>query len=389
MFASEMGMRVTVHSGFLLMCGLLATALSIDFVPCAHAKVRESLTSSVRGRGQEKHQPATAQASIQWQSAYSASLPGLQQQTVLKMRVASQLQPAMDRTALYALASRQTTDAGISSSSSAPSQTATVNSKTPAPITDERGEANQTASSGPSSSPLLSNNDGPDHPTLADAPAPQEQTQSAPEPSVSGPQINQLPVLPPRLTSYPLDVYDKRYIYIHEAYGPLAVIFPAFGAGLGMIKPKSTYPEEWKDGAGAFGRRYGDSIARQTSKSTAEFITNTILHEDPRYLRSSSTGALGRTLHALAFTLFDKTDSGKTTPAIAHFAGAAADGFVGMAYLPTGFNDLTHAEQRMVASMGTTAIGSIFTEFEPEWEPIYKKLHIPKILPTWWVPERR
>jgi hypothetical protein len=285
-----MGMRVAVHSGFLLVCGLLATAL------CGQAN-------------------------------------------------------------------SQTTGAATSS--------------------------NEIASSEPLPLPPFSNNDGPALAALPDAPAAQDQTRTAPQPPVSGPEINQLSVLPPKLTPYRLDASDKFYIYVHEAYGPPAVILPAIGAGLGMIHPKPAYPTDWKDGAGAFGRRYGDSLARDTAKSTAEFMTGAVLHEDPRYLRSTSTGAFGRTFHALAFTLFDKTDSGRTTLAVSNFAGAAADGFVGMAYLPAGFNDLTHAGQRATASMGEVAFKNILTEFEPEWGPLYQKLHIPKILPTWWVPEHR
>jgi hypothetical protein len=382
---SEMGMMVKVHSGCLLACGLLAVVLSIECAPCAHGETHESLgfTLPTQAGGQEK---SDTPAGTRQQCAYSPSLPAPQKRTALGVR---QSQCAADPTALRALVSQQENHAAASPSTRAASKTASVNSRILDPIIDEHQDASPTASPEPSSIPLLPNNDGPNHATLPDAPVPQERTQSAPQPSVSGPQINQLSVLPPRLISYQLDAYDKFYIYVHEAYGPPAVILPTIGSGLGMINPKRAYPKEWKDGAGAFGRLYGDSLARNTSKSTAEFLTDAILHEDPRYLRSKSTGALGRTFHALAFTLFDKTDSGKTTLAISHFAGAAADGFVGMAYRPAGFNDLTHAGQRMTVSVGATAIGNIFNEFEPEWGPLYEKLHIPKILPTWWVPEHR
>lgn len=57
-----------------------------------------------------------------------------------------------------------------------------------------------------------------------------------------------------------------------------------------------------------------------------------------------------------------------------------------MAYLPHGFNDITHAEQRMALEFATTALGNVAAEFEPQWGPILKKLRIPKILPPWWVP---
>lgn len=179
---------------------------------------------------------------------------------------------------------------------------------------------------------------------------------------------------------------DKFTIYAHQAFGPPALIFPAFAAGMGMANPKSHYPREWKDGGGAFGRLYGDSIATTTSERTARFLTGVALHEDPRYVRSSSKNPLARTIHAVSFTFVDRTDSGRNTIASSNFAGAAAGGFVGNAYLPRGFNDLTHAEQRMAFQFGGLAIQNIAAEFQPQWGPIVRKLRIQKIIPEWWVP---
>jgi len=156
---------------------------------------------------------------------------------------------------------------------------------------------------------------------------------------------------------------------------------------LGMLNPPSKYPKEWKDGASAFGRNYGYRLADHTSRNTAQFLTGTLLHEDPRYLRSTSTNPFLRTVHALAFTVFDKTDSGKTTFATSNFASAAAGGFVGMGILPNGYNDVTHAEQHMASEFLQIGIGNVLTEFEPQWGPWAKKLRVPKILPGWWVRE--
>jgi hypothetical protein len=194
------------------------------------------------------------------------------------------------------------------------------------------------------------------------------------------------PVVPPPITSEPPTMAEKFSIYLHQTYGPPALILPLFASGLGMVNPNSHYPRDWKDGAGAFGKIYGDHLATITSRRTARFLTQAALHEDSRYKPSTSTNPFARTLHALAFTFVDKTDGGHNTIAVANFAGAAAGGFVGMAYLPRGFNDITHAEQRMALEFATTAAGNVAAEFEPQWGPILKKLHIPQILPPWWVP---
>jgi hypothetical protein len=225
--------------------------------------------------------------------------------------------------------------------------------------------------------------------TLPDAPMPQGQEQSPPSPAGSETHLNQFPILSPGLTRAPLTIQDKFHIYVHKSFGPPAVILPAFGAGLGMLNPPSKYPEEWKDGAGAFGRNYGYRLADRTSRNTAQFLTGALLHEDPRYLRSTSSNPFTRTVHALAFTIFDKTDSGRTTFAASNFAAAAAGGFVGMGILPNGYNDITHAEQHMASEFLQIGIGNVLTEFEPQWGPWAKKLRIPKLLPGWWVPEHR
>jgi hypothetical protein len=186
-----------------------------------------------------------------------------------------------------------------------------------------------------------------------------------------------------------LSLHDKFTIYAHQTFGPPALILPAFSAAMGMANPPNHYPQDWRDGGAAFGKLYGDAIARATSVQTARFLAGAALHEDLRYKRSTSTNPLSRTVHALAFTVVDKTDSGRNTIAVSNFAGAAAGGFVGMSYLPAGYNDLTHAEQRMAMQFGTLALRNIAVEFEPQWGPLVRKLRIPKLIPEWWTPQHK
>ncbi len=220
---------------------------------------------------------------------------------------------------------------------------------------------------------------------LPDAPQAQDQTSPSSSSSIPQDQNSALLFLPVK-SSRSLSFGDKFTIFTHQTFGPPALIFPAFKAGMGMANPTKHYPREWKDGAGAFGRLYGDSIAMATSQRTARFLTGVALHEDPRYVRSTSKNPLMRTMHALAFTFIDKTDSGRNTIAFSNFAGAAAGGFVGTAYLPHGYNDLTHAEQRMAMQFTSIAIQNIAAEFQPQWGPLVRRLRIQKILPEWWAP---
>jgi hypothetical protein len=231
--------------------------------------------------------------------------------------------------------------------------------------------------------------------TLPDAPSQNAQngivTQGVSSPPPMA-QTYQGPIgpIPPLLTRTPLTFRNKFTIYAHQAFGPPALVFPALGAGLRMADPPKNYPHDWVDGGGAFGRLYGSALATQTSKRTAGFLAESILHEDPRYLPAAEGANAGaRIFHAVAFSFVDRTDSGDNTLAFSNFASATAGGFVGMAYLPPSFNDASHAGQRVGTEFLGIVISNISREFAPQWLPIAQKLHLPKIVPSWWVPGER
>lgn len=166
-------------------------------------------------------------------------------------------------------------------------------------------------------------------------------------------------------------IEGKFRYYVSETYlNPSVFTAPAFRAGIRMANPPgkgaTQYPPEWRQGAEAFGRNYGDAFAQRVTFQTARFATGVITHEDPRYIPSSSHNVLARSLHALTFTFVDRSDSGRPMPAFSNFVGATAAGFVGNAYLPSGFNNTTHAGQRATLQFGFTAAGNLFREFAPQ-----------------------
>jgi len=211
-----------------------------------------------------------------------------------------------------------------------------------------------------------------------------EQSSSAGDPNLQ----ESIGPIPPVLTARRLSSGDRFSIYVHQTFGPPALIFPAFGAGIRMANPPKNYPHDWVDGGGAFGRLYGNALATQTSKRTAKFLAEEAFHEDPRYLPAAEGSSFGsRIFHAVAFTFVDRSDTGHPELAFSNFASATAGGFVGMAYLPPGFNDASHAGQRIGTEFLGIAISNISREFAPQWGPFARKLHVPRIVPAWWVPE--
>ena len=84
-----------------------------------------------------------------------------------------------------------------------------------------------------------------------------------------------------------------------------------------------------------------------------------------------------RSLHALAFTFVDKSDSEHNRIAFANFVGAGASGFVGNLYLPASFNDFSHAETRTAIAFGGFAAQNLLREFTPELLKATRQWHTP------------
>ncbi len=227
---------------------------------------------------------------------------------------------------------------------------------------------------------------------LAPAPA---ALPDAPQPQAAAPRA--IPPGPPvpymwgrlRTPGKPLTFQQKFKFYAFTTYGPPEVVMPAIGAAIRMAHPNSLYPPSWRDGMGAYGRLYGSTLAAQTSKHTAEFVAEAALRYDARYYPSHSDWTYKRILHAWEYVVLEKTDSGKTRLALPHFAGAAAGGFVGMAYMPPGYNTLSYAGKRSAMELATIFPRNMAQEFAPELAPIFRHIHIPRFIPVWWTPLHR
>jgi hypothetical protein len=183
-----------------------------------------------------------------------------------------------------------------------------------------------------------------------------------------------------------MDIGEKFKYLVEPAFGPRSFVTNAFGAGIRMASLPSHYPHEWRAGGEAFGRLYGDSFARTGAESIGRFSASALLQEDPRYRRSGSNFFPTGLGHALVFTFIDRTDGGRSTVAISNFTGAAAGGFIGNAYLPHGFDNLTHEGQRSAIAFGRLTAQNVMQEFSPELGQFVKKIHLSHIPlpPVWW-----
>lgn len=192
------------------------------------------------------------------------------------------------------------------------------------------------------------------------------------------------PHLPGATPISPLTFREQTHFYMQQTFGPASFLLCTYPPAVTMAFPPNKYPKDWKDGSGAYARNYGDVFAVHFAAQTTKYLTAALVHEDPRYFAAESTNPVARTVHAIGFTLFDRSRNGSSMLAVSNIAGAFAGGFVGRAYLPHGYNDNTHALQRSlglidgeysVPILGTTT-HNLIQEFTPELVSLGRKLHL-------------
>lgn len=88
--------------------------------------------------------------------------------------------------------------------------------------------------------------------------------------------------------------------YFFEAFGPYPIIGAAFTAG---VNQAYNTPPEWKQGAEAYGKRFGSNFGIAAVSTTTRYALAEAFREDTLYYRCECTGFFPRLKHAAVSTL--------------------------------------------------------------------------------------
>ena len=199
------------------------------------------------------------------------------------------------------------------------------------------------------------------------------------------PRQDEIPRDAAKLEIVPMSLGDQTSFYLRHSFDLGSLLSPALPAAIVMTSPPKQYPRRWRDGGEAFGRNFGDALASETAANTGKYLAAALLHENPRYFPDQKKNPWHRVLYALAFTIVDRSTTGRPRVAFSNIAGSFAGGFVGRAYLPSGYSDNIHALQRSGGILGGYvgtqlvgfATGNVVAEFKPELKTLARKLHFP------------
>ena len=99
----------------------------------------------------------------------------------------------------------------------------------------------------------------------------------------------------------PLSFARKTQYWAANAFSPASLLTPALPAGILLADPPKHYPHEWRQGAAAFGRNFGDALATELAADSGKYLVGALMREDPRYYPDQSKRPLHRAFHAIAF----------------------------------------------------------------------------------------
>jgi hypothetical protein len=181
------------------------------------------------------------------------------------------------------------------------------------------------------------------------------------------------PQLPPPYGQ--LNKREKFKVFLRSTYSPYTFAGAAFDAGLAQATGGwYTYG----GGMEGYGKRYGASLADAESGAFfGRFLFPVLLHEDPRYLRSTSQHTMPRVGYALSRVLVTHDDHGNKRPNLSLLMSAVASSSLANSYYPRDNRGLGDTMARAGDGLLSTAEMNLLREF---WPDISKKLrkHAPQ-----------
>lgn len=161
----------------------------------------------------------------------------------------------------------------------------------------------------------------------------------------------------------PLDVMGKLQYHAKAIYEPLAIAGIAAYAG---VLQAAEAPTEWGQGAAAYGKRFGSTLAWSGIHSALAFGLDSTLHQDPRYFRSGGAGFWRRSGHALRGTLLTRTDSGGETLSTWRIGSAYGAAFLSNQWYPDRLNTARLGLIQGSVTLGFDLAGNLGKEFWPD-----------------------
>jgi hypothetical protein len=169
----------------------------------------------------------------------------------------------------------------------------------------------------------------------------------------------------------PLTGSERRHLYLKQNFTSIgaatAVMVPSIFDQLGK------QPPEWGSSAEGFSKRLASRFGTAVVQGSVQAAGCAVLGQDPRYIRSSSTGVARRAGHALLFTFLTYNEAGRPRPALATLGSYYASSMATTLWLPGRYTPLGDGVRDGTRQVLFGALVNQVQEFWPEIRRILRR----------------
>ena len=169
----------------------------------------------------------------------------------------------------------------------------------------------------------------------------------------------------------PMSFSERARKYIIASFGVGAVLR---AAALGGITQWTDTPGEWRQGSEAYGERLGSSFAENVIRQALEFGSSTALRQDNRYFRSTETGFVKRSKHAVASVFVARTEGGGEQVAYSRLGAVLGSAFLSRLWQPRSEDGAGDAAACFGLNMAADIGWNFLHEFCPR--SVARRLHL-------------
>jgi hypothetical protein len=172
----------------------------------------------------------------------------------------------------------------------------------------------------------------------------------------------------------PLSRDEKFHRWLHYTYSPYT--FTSVTLSATWAQAMGDWPT-YGGGMQGYGKRFGATLANTEAGGFFKvFLLPTLLHQDPRYFRSSRKGTAARAWYAATRVVVTRHDSGRSVFNATEVAGTMFGSALTNAYYPERDRGFGHTMSRFSGTLLGDAGANVLREFWPDISRLFKK-HAP------------
>jgi hypothetical protein len=169
----------------------------------------------------------------------------------------------------------------------------------------------------------------------------------------------------------PLTGKERLHLYLNQTFvPPEAYLGVLLSSAVDQI---GNDPPEWGQGLKGYGIRFASRFGTNFVQNSIQAAGAAALHEEPRYVSSSSKGFFRRSEHALLFTLVTYNNSGKVRPAIASVGSIYAASMITTLWMPNRYTVLGDGVRDGNLQLGLNGAFNLVEEFLPDIKKVFKR----------------